>query len=195
MLFRLRHPLFFRFERPGIGVRQLNDVMNFVMPFARTDKAGEHHPGHAFLDENGVTDFELRFVGAPYQGLACRFLHISIVAHVAERGCAQSREQNLPALSLAAAARTIAPGPICLRTGLIDDQRSVFELPTIQSGDCFRCFSIVRHFDESETTWLSGFTIGDDINPLHGSVLFKKRTDNGFRCRKTQIPNIDFLHF
>ena len=60
---------------------QLNDVMNFVTPFARRGKAGEDHPDHAFLDENGVTDFELRFVGAPYEGLACRFLHFSIVAH------------------------------------------------------------------------------------------------------------------
>jgi len=47
--------------------------MNFVAPFARRDKAGKDHTGHAFPDENGVTDFELRFIAAPSEGLACRF--------------------------------------------------------------------------------------------------------------------------
>jgi hypothetical protein len=49
---------------------QLNDVLNFVVPFARRSKAGEDHRDHAFPEENRVTDFELRFVGAPYDGIS-----------------------------------------------------------------------------------------------------------------------------
>ena len=61
---------------------QLNDVMNFVAPFARRGKAGEDDPDHTFPNWNGVTDFEIRFVRAANEGLACRFLHLSIVAHL-----------------------------------------------------------------------------------------------------------------
>ena len=64
----------------NIGL-QLNDVMNFVAPFARGCKAGNDYPDHAVLDWNRITDFEFRFVGAPSEGLACRFVHLSIVAH------------------------------------------------------------------------------------------------------------------
>ena len=60
---------------------QRDDVMNVAAPFARRCKAGDDHPDHAVLDWNGITDFELRFVGAAYEGLACRFFHLSIVAH------------------------------------------------------------------------------------------------------------------
>ena len=60
---------------------QFNDVMNFVEPFAGRGKAGNDHPDHAVFDWNGITDFELRFVGVPSEGLACRFFHLSIVAH------------------------------------------------------------------------------------------------------------------
>ena len=78
--------------------------MNFVTPVARADKAGDDHPDHAFLDEHGVTDFELRFVAVPYEGLAYRFVH-----------------QRLPTLSTAAAGtRTITPWPIRLRTSFVD---------------------------------------------------------------------------
>jgi len=36
--------------------------MKFVAPLTRRGKAGEDHPDHALLNQNGVTDFELRFV-------------------------------------------------------------------------------------------------------------------------------------
>jgi hypothetical protein len=60
---------------------QFNDVMNLVAPFAGRGKAGDDHPDHAVLNWNRITDFEFRFVGAPSEGLACRFLHLSSVAH------------------------------------------------------------------------------------------------------------------
>jgi hypothetical protein len=185
--------------------------MNFVTPLTRSAKTGEHHPDQAFLDENSVTDFELRFIGAPYEGLPCRFLHAFIVAQnnrclrELRRGISRTEtpgtslsstaQQKLPALSPATAARTITPWPIRLRTSFIHVQRSAFEVPTIQSVDCFQGFTIIRHFDKSKTTWLSRFTISDDIDTLHGSMLFEERTENGFRCCKTQIPNKYAFHF
>jgi hypothetical protein len=56
--------------------------MNFVAPFARRGKAGRDNSDHAVPDWNGITDFQRRFVGAPSEGLACRFIHLSIVAHL-----------------------------------------------------------------------------------------------------------------
>ena len=59
----------------------LNNVMNFVGASSRRSEAGKDHSDDAFLDLNGIPDFELRFIRATYKSAACRFLHFSIVAH------------------------------------------------------------------------------------------------------------------
>jgi hypothetical protein len=40
-----------------------------------SDEAGEHHTDLALSDPNNLTEFELRFVGGAYYGLASRFFH------------------------------------------------------------------------------------------------------------------------
>ena len=41
---------------------QLNDVMNFIPPFARRLVPGQNYPDYAILDFDHITDFKLRFV-------------------------------------------------------------------------------------------------------------------------------------
>ena len=41
---------------------QLNDVMNFVPPFARRVEPGQNYSDHAILDFDHITGFEPRFV-------------------------------------------------------------------------------------------------------------------------------------
>jgi len=57
-------------SRPLLGLigSWLNEIMNFIPFSARRNEPGENHADHAFFDRNCVTDFELRFVGAPSEG-------------------------------------------------------------------------------------------------------------------------------
>ena len=59
---------------------QLNDVMNFIPPFARRLVPGQNYPDHAIFDLDHITDFELRFVRSASKSLALWFiLHPSIL--------------------------------------------------------------------------------------------------------------------
>ena len=58
---------------------QLNDVMNFIPPFARRLEPGQNHPDHTIFDFDNITDFELRFVRAAYKSLAWCVLHPPIL--------------------------------------------------------------------------------------------------------------------
>jgi hypothetical protein len=68
---------------------QLNDVMNFIPPFARRLEPGQNDPDHTVFDGNDITDFELRFVGAAYKSLAWCVPHPSILTQ--HGGCALTR--------------------------------------------------------------------------------------------------------
>jgi hypothetical protein len=85
-------------------------------------------------------------------------------------------------------------GPICLWACLINIQSAAVEFKTIQSGDCFHRFRMVAHLDKPKIPLLSSVTVRDDINPLHGSVFFKQRTEHIFRCRDTEVAYTDLLH-
>src|ERR1035437_6431414 len=57
----------------------LDDVVDFVAVFGRRrDKAGKNHPDHAFLDLNGLTDFQLWFVRAADYSVAGRVSHVPL---------------------------------------------------------------------------------------------------------------------
>ena len=57
---------------------QLNDVMNFIAPFARGLEPGQNYPDHTIFDFDEITHFELRFVRSASKSLALWFvLHLS----------------------------------------------------------------------------------------------------------------------
>jgi hypothetical protein len=93
-----------------------------------------------------------------------------------------------------AAARTIAPGPIRLRTSFIDVQGAALNVLAVEGGNRFDGFSVVTHVNEPEPFGLSRFTVGHNADSLNFPAGFKKRTENRFCDGNAQVANKYAFH-
>src|SRR5690349_1222627 len=91
--------------------------------------------------------------------------------------------------SVVAAATTTTAARLVLR--FIHLQRTTAEVAAVQR--LHRLLRVgVRHFDESESTRLTGVAIVDQGNLLDAAVLGKQCTDGVFGGGEGQISNIEF---
>jgi hypothetical protein len=100
---------------------------------------------------------------------------------------------RLPAFAAEAAAT--AAGAFRLRSRFIDVQRSAIQVHTVDGGNCPLALAIVCHFHEAKAASLTSVPVGDDVDTVNSSVVFKQRTDRLFRSPKAEVSNKNIFQF
>jgi hypothetical protein len=95
---------------------------------------------------------------------------------------------------VSAATATTGPAAFRTRTGFIDVNGSPAKFRAIQRGDGGLRLVGIRHFDECEATGLTGFTVIDDGNVIHGAVLGEDIEELILRSAEAQITYEKFGH-
>jgi len=72
--------------------------------------------------------------------------------------------------------------PLRLRAGLVDDEVSVTEQPSVEHLDRLRGFFLGGHFHEAEAARAPRELIGDDPDALDGTRLLKELAEILFCC-------------
>jgi hypothetical protein len=107
-----------------------------------------------------------------------------------------NRQVNeLPTVVTACAATTTAAGAFGFGTGFIDVQRSAVEFAAIQFRNGAIRIGIRAHFNKSESSGLTGITIGDDANAIDGTVRLEHGPNAVFRSSEAKVSNKNILHF
>src|SRR5579871_6290532 len=89
---------------------------------------------------------------------------------------------GLPAIARTAA--TAAAGPVAtapgsalgFRPGFVDVERPAIEFSAVQFRDCAICFGAIGHLNKSKPSGSTGIPVRDEVDTLHGAVLFKQRS-------------------
>jgi hypothetical protein len=105
---------------------------------------------------------------------------------------------RLPAAITASAvpvSAATARSTLRLRTGFVDVQRSAVKVSTVEPADCGVPFRIDAHFDEGESSGLSGVAIRHYVDALNGSIRIKHGAEGIFGRPKTEITYKNILHF
>jgi hypothetical protein len=79
---------------------------------------------------------------------------------------------------------TTAAATIFLGTRFVYVDSAAFQFLTVELADGFVALSIVRHFDEAETTGLARITIRYDADAIDLAKLFKKGANGAFSRAK-----------
>jgi hypothetical protein len=118
------------------------------------------------------------------------------------------KSENLPASAAfaaataaftASAATTVAATAVSstasrLRTRDVYVQRTPVHFGAVQLINRIFSFVLIGHFDERETSWLSGSPVRDDADALYFSVLSKRCFQLLLRSSITQIPDKNVNH-
>jgi hypothetical protein len=97
--------------------------------------------------------------------------------------------------SAAAAARpTAATAARSFRTRFVHLQSTAAYFFSIQARHSLRCFGIVGHFDEGESTCTARFTVHGNVNASHLSERFEERAQLRFRRLEIHVPDKHVLH-
>jgi hypothetical protein len=102
---------------------------------------------------------------------------------------------TIPLPAFASEAATTAAGTLRLWARLVDVQGAATKFRPVHGRNGFLALSIVCHFNEAKAAWLAGVTIRDDVDTTDSAVGFKQRTDRFFRSIKTEVSNVNILHF
>src|SRR5580698_7246206 len=102
-----------------------------------------------------------------------------------------NESSQLPAVA-ATTATTAAATPASktafrFRTRFVDIQRPAIQLSSIQFSDRTIRFRVGTHLDKSEPTGLPGIAVGNDVDPLDGTVRLEQRSDRSFGSSEVQV--------
>jgi hypothetical protein len=74
------------------------------------------------------------------------------------------------ATTAATATITTATAALRFRTSFVHVHRSTVKFRAVQRGDCRIRLATIRHFNESESTRLTGIPVGDNVDVVDGTV-------------------------
>jgi hypothetical protein len=69
-----------------------------------------------------------------------------------------------------AATITTATAALRFRTSFVHVHRSTVKFRAVERGDCRIGLATIRHFNESESTRLTGIAVGDNVDVVDGSI-------------------------
>jgi hypothetical protein len=103
---------------------------------------------------------------------------------------------DLPAILAltAATVSTAARSTVSLGTCFVDVQRPAVEVFAVETVDCRGPFGINTHFDKSKAPSLPGIAVGDDADPINGSVRREHSTERIFGGPEAEITYENILH-
>src|SRR5277367_5772684 len=90
-------------------------------------------------------------------------------------------------------ARTAAAG-FRFRTGFIHFQIAAADVFAVERRDGFRCFSVVRHFHETEAARAAGLAIGGDVHTRELAERLEERAEIFRGGLKAHVANKQILH-
>lgn len=100
-----------------------------------------------------------------------------------------------PPTTATVSAATAGSATFCLRTRLIDVQRTAVEVRTVQSSDCTVAFGVVAHFNEPKAARLSCITIGHDADTINRAMRRKHGSNRILGSTEAQVPYKYIFHF
>jgi hypothetical protein len=80
------------------------------------------------------------------------------------------------------------------RPGFVHLQSTTTDFFSIQARHSLRCFGIVRHFDERESTCTACFAVHGDVNSSDLSERFEERAQLRFRRLEIHVADKHVLH-
>lgn len=101
----------------------------------------------------------------------------------------------MSAVIVSTAAVSTAKSAVTLRACLVDGERPSTSVSAIKGENGGIGFTIVLHFDESETARASGVAVGDNSRTINYSVRFEPLAQIGFRGAKRKVSNKYLLHY
>src|SRR5271170_148964 len=103
---------------------------------------------------------------------------------------------TVTAAATAAAARTArtAAAGFRFRTGFIHFQIAAADVFAVERRDGFRCFSVIRHFHESEAARAAGLAIGGDVHTRELAERLEERAEIFRGGLKAHVANKEILH-
>src|SRR6266481_6159921 len=126
-----------------------------------------------------------------------------VLVAVATIAAAAAIAASAPPAPTAAAAATIAaptattattaPAPLFARLGLIDSERSAFEVGTIESFDGLLGLAIVVHFHKAKPARSAGLPIRNHLGSGHRAVRLKQGQQVVGCAIPNQIADVDIL--